>query len=357
MGTVAIYVAGFTGDEGNRLGIAGASGSAEKTKKETGQAKNGAIFAGSLRKDGDDRIEQRRARARQEASRALKEQFDRDNEITDRQDELRGRNKEIKGEIADIRDQVKGIRDWQEELRVQHGVMPDSEEQKKLDMIRKVNDCLKTGNWKGLTKDDLIEIASMDPTQLTSYQRKCLEGDDAIETIEKDLPDLEKEARANTSTVVTLRQGLLKTSYKGISKAYDSADVIRKAASEDIIGMLKDDAKNFVDEKLQEIIEAAKKKAEEMEEEEKKKEAAEEKKQTQEELTQAIKEAASEQKQKLEAEAVSVTVIKEKPAEENDKMLDIAKEQEDLQKSVEKMLREAGLMEDDFKGLMINGFF
>ena len=110
MGTVAIYVAGFTGDEGNRLGIAGASGSAEKTKKEPGQAKNGAIFAGSLRKDGDDRIEQRRARARQEASRALKEQFDRDNEITDRQDELRGRNKEIKGEIADIRDQVKGIR-------------------------------------------------------------------------------------------------------------------------------------------------------------------------------------------------------------------------------------------------------
>ena len=354
MGTVTINLAGLAGNAETRIGV---SGSAGNGKDGNGQVKNGSVFIGNLNQPGADRVEQRRAQARKQANKMLMDQFGRDNEVTDTMDELRTRNRDIGKEIGSLREQIKEFKDGQEAMREQHGIMPDSEEQKQLDLIRKVRGAMDSGDGKGLTADELKQVAGMDTSQLTTYQRTSLDTDEVIKRLEKEIEKLEGERRGNTSTVTGLKQGLLKTSYKGITKAYEAADSIMDAASDDIIGMLVQDAKAYVDEKLEEIVEAAKKKAEEKEEEEKKEEAAEEKKETQEELTQAIKEAASEQAGQMEQIAESTDAPQAGKAEENNKVLEIAEQQEDLQKTVDKMLREAKLLEEDMKGLMVDGLY
>ncbi len=318
MGTVTINLAGLVGNTGSGIVAAGAG------KEKDGQVKNGSIFAGNINNISNDRIEQKRASARKQATKAIMDQFHTDNEVTDTMKELRGRNKEIDQEIAELREQRKVFEEDQEALKDKYGITSDSEEQKELDLIRKAKNAFNNGRLGDLTKEELEQVANMDPSKLSEYQQRSLQLDSIMSTMfDAPIAELEKEKVANGSVVGSLKQGLLKTSYKGISKAYKAADTIMEAASKEIMGMMWDDAKKHVDEKMQELVEAAKEKAEEKEEEEKKLEAAKEEKEEQKELTEQIQESTADQEQ--------------------------------LQGEIDKILKDAELLEEDLKGLVVDG--
>ncbi len=320
MSMVTVNLAGLTGNTAAGAGITGNKGEGQDGN---GQVKNGSIYAGNINNMTNDRIEQKRAMARKQASKAIMDQFAADNEVTDRIKELRTRNTEIKEETSALLDQRKVFTQEQEALKEKYGINPDSEEQKQLDSIRRVRKATKSGDWSGVSEEDIKTVAGMDKTRLTEYQTRSLGYDEVIGLYDSEIEELNLERQMNDSCIRGMKQGLLKTSYKGISKAYKAADKIMDAASKDIIGMAWEDAKKHVEEEFEKLVEAAKEKAEEKKEQEEKLEATKEKKEEQEELTDAIQ--------------------------------DSAKDQEKLQKEIDKIVKESELLEEDLKGIVVDG--
>lgn len=317
MAAVTVNLAGLNGNA--NFGTNAAKG---MDKENGGQMKNGAVFLGNKNGNVNSLIEQKRAQARKQAAKVLRDQFAKDNKVTDDMNKLRARNVEIEEEVKALYEMRKGFMEERDALKEKYGIEPDSQEQKDLDLIRKGSSLMRAGNLSAMGKEELERLANLG--ERTEYQQRSLAYDKVINhvaSLEKELMD---ERVANSGVIVDTKQAILEAGGKGIRAAKKAADSILQAASDSIIGMLWEDAKDHVDEEMEKLVEAAKEQAEKKEEEEEKLESIKEEKKEQEELTQTIQESASEQMK--------------------------------LQDEVKKILKEAELLEDDMKGLAVDGF-
>lgn len=316
MATVTVNLAGINGTIGYGMNAANGMGIGN-----SGQVKNGSVFAGNVNNGSAGLIEQKRAQARKQAMKAIMDQFAGDNEVTDRMDGLRERNTQIKEEIFSLQHQRDSYAQEQEALKDQYGIDPEGQEQKDLDLIRKANKAMAEGNLGSLSKDELDRVANMG--ELTEYQRRMLEYDEVIEDYDALIDGLKDEKKANTGAIKSIKQALLEENGKGMREAQNTADAILDAASDAIMGMVWQDAKNHIDEEMEKLVEAAKKQTEKKEEEEEKLEAVKEDTEEQEKLTEAIQESAADQSK--------------------------------LQNEIQKILKESDLLEEDLKGLVVDG--
>lgn len=307
------------------IGIGFAVSGIEKEKEEgkNSQLKNGTVFAGNLNNMTADRIEQKREQARKQAAKMVMDQFGRDNEITDGLNELRARNDAIRKEQSGLNDQIDYFKQEQEALKERYGITDDSQEQKDLELLRRANNAFKAGGGaaleQGFSKEELEQVAAMgEPTE---YQQRALAYDKIIESLDDQKEELEKERRSNTSAVVETKRELVKNT--GMIKAGDAAQDILDSASDEIRGMMWEDAKKHMDEEMEKLVEAAKEAAEKKEEQEEKLEAAKEDKEEQKELVETIQDGIS--------------------------------DQEKLQSEIEKIMKEAELLKEDMKGLVVDG--
>ena len=310
-----INLAGMNGNIGIGIAVTGS-----RDGKESGQVKNGAIYAGNINNMTNDRIEQKRAQARKQATKAIMDQFARDGKVIDGMNELRARNEQINAEQSRLIEEKKGYEQEQEALKEKYGITDDSKEQEDLELIRKARRSFKDSSVS-LSKEEWKRIADMG--ELTEYQQRALGYDDIRDHVDSQIDELENEKIANGGAIRASKQALLETSYKAITKAKDAADAIMDAASDEIIGMLWEEAKKHVDEEMEKLVEAAKEAAEKKEEEEEKLESVKEEKEEQKELTEEIQESAA--------------------------------DQEKLQREIDKILKEAELLKEDMKGLMVDG--
>lgn len=315
MAAITVNLAGLNGNVGFGTNAAGGM-----DRENGSQVKNGSVFLGNRNNNVDGLIEQKRAQARKQAAKVLRDQFARDSKVTDGMDELRARNMEIEEELKALYDQRKGFMEERDALKEKYGIAPDSQEEKDLDLIRKGSSLLKEGNLSALDKDELERLAGLGGR--TEYQQRSLEYDKVIEHISSLEKELQNERMANISTITGTKQAILESGGKGIRVAKKAADSILQAASDAIIGMIWDAAKDHVDEEMEKLVEAAKEQAEKKEEEEEKLENIKEEKEEQKELTEDIQESSSEQTK--------------------------------LQDEIKKILKEAELLEEDMKGLAVD---
>ena len=316
MAAVTINLAGINGIG---FGIGTANG-ADKGDGKDGQLKNGSIFAGNINGGMSSLIEQKRAQARKQATKMLHDQFARDNEVSDNIKKLYARNETIGEELAVLAEQKKGYVEEQKALQEKYGIDPESQEQKDLELLRKANNYLKDGKLSTLSKEELERVAGMG--ELTEYQKRSLAYDKVIDHITSEETKLKNELMANGSSIRMTKQAILESGGKGIQNAKKAAESILQEASDAIIGMLWEEAKNHVEEEMEKLVEAAKEQAEKKEEEEEKLEAAKEDKEEQKELTEAIQESTAEQSK--------------------------------LQDEIKKIMMEAELLQEDMKGLVVN---
>ena len=317
MAAVTVNLAGLNGNVGFGTNAAG-----EMDRENSSQVKNGSVFLGNRNNNNNvnSLIEQKRAQARKQAAKVLRGQFARDSKVTDGMDELRARNMEIEEELKSLYEQRKGFMEERDGLKEKYGIAPDSQEQKDLDLIRRGSSLWKEGNLSVLDKDELERLASLG--ERTEYQQRSLEYDKVIEHISSLEKELQNERTANTSTITGTKQAILESGGKGIRAARKAADSILQGASDAIIGMIWDAAKDHVDEEMEKLVEAAKEQAEKKEEEEEKLENIKEEKEEQKELTEDIQESTSEQTMQ--------------------------------QDEIKKILKEAELLEEDMKGLAVD---
>lgn len=373
-------------------GSAARERAAQREGKQFGKNGRKSIFAGDIGMQ-QDRIMQRRERARQRALKIVGDAWNGDKKIDQNILDIRDRAAQLMDEKKENLDVIETSKMQKEALREQYGVAADSQEQKDLELLEKADRA--KDPWFGvhltaeeearvevlkkrrLSEDDkeLLrkKALSEDPVTgvqlteeekekaawlearedgLTEYQERCLEIDVYQRTYEKRNLEIDKELMGCYGSIRATKLERLK--YHEMVNAQKKADEVMDAAGKEILGMLVEEAKDHVDEELEEPREEAKEEAEEKAEEEEKIEEREEK---QEELEAQVDAAQvrSEEQEELRREA------QERSREEAD-LLETMMEAgmgnvgnvSDIQSEIKNMLHKMKLLEEDLKGSTVD---
>lgn len=289
-------------------------------RKEQSQS----VYGGDINKALDP-IMQKRDKARAQAMKVVGDAWDADKKIDE---DIQQRYKKIeayKKELKTANKELKWFADERDKLREAYGVDEGSQEYADLKLLEKRVDAGR-GDAK-LTAQERERLAEIDAGGLTEYQQRSLEMyeesryyDDIRKASEQGIED---ESRA----ISAIKLARLKS--QGMIKADARADEIMEEASDEIVGMLMEEAKAHIDEELEEKTEQAKKLAEEKREQEERLENIKEKKEEQEEVI---------------GQLGDVTQY----------MAEMEHAMGDVQREIKKITEEMKLLEEDLKGAAVD---
>ena len=287
-----------------------------------------SIFAGNM-KDNFDPIARKKQQARQQAMKIVGDAWDGERKM----DEELSKTKEKLGEYREMKlaaeSQLKGIEREEEALRKAYGIEDEAQAQADLKLLDKKAASMEEGSQVVLTEEEKQRLSQIDEAGLREYQEKSLALNDRAKAYNAQIREADNGmfaiAAANTDAKINKPQIQAKT----IMKAQETADEILEAASKEIIGMLTEEAKDHVDQELEEKKEAAEEKAEKEEEEKEKIEKAKEEKEQKEEFVEEV------------ADTGEFIV-------EADNVL------KDVQRDIKKVMDEMKLLEEDLKGAAVD---
>ncbi|MCM1258289.1 MAG: hypothetical protein NC307_10625, partial [Roseburia sp.] len=292
------------------------------------------LFGGNLLKNGNEmtvqeRIAQKRQLYLKQANKAVKEADKGERKMDKSIEDARGQVKECFDLMDEYGKKMKDVDERLAQLKEQFGVADDSQEQKDLEILVKIQEGLSGVSGGALTEEEIERLKDMgEPTE---YQQEAL-------NLLKEKNYYSMERIKQESKIVGLGKGIRQAktdrlASHGMIDAQKSKEELIEAASKEIFGMLVEDAKDKIDEKAEEIQEAAEKREEKKEEMEERLEAVKEDKEQKEAAVEAAQEAAQEMtKQMAKSDDLSAEVDAE------------VKKMEALQKQ----------LEEDLKGIMVD---
>lgn len=308
----------FMGDETlrNRHGY-------ENPQKESDRK---TIFAGGLKKVIDP-IQQKREQARKQAMKIVGDTWASDRKIDDDLDARRDKVKEYQREIGAANDELLDIKNKRAELRESMGISEDSQEEQDLKLLEKEIDSRKPGSDIHLTDEERAQIKQIKDNGLTDYQERSLAMKKGGALYETEVEEATQKMQGENAVIRSTELERLKKD--PMAEAQKNAEKILEEASDQIVGMLMEEAKDHIDEEMEEKKEAAEKAEEKKEEEEEKAEKRDEKK-------------AEEEKFREQIKASTEMVTK------SDELMD------DIQREMKKILDEMKLLEEDLKGAAVD---
>ncbi len=248
-----------------------------------------------------------------------------DRSIEERQEHvqnLQAENDEAHGLLQDLRQRMRDAKEA-------YNVEDDSQEQKDLELLQKQYDIEKHGTMQLLTPEEQERLENMG--ELTEYQKLSMElykqADHWKTKIAKNQEDMALEGRSIRSVKVDRLRS------HAIIDAEKAKEEILAAAAKEAAGMLIDDAKDQIDEKAEEIQDAANDRKEEEEEEEARIEAAKEDRTREEALTESIR---------------------EKIDDLTEQVLDSDETVQNMDDEIKKLMMEEKLLAEDLKGLTMD---
>lgn len=264
-------------------------GDTSRSQRQAGMKEQKAgkknIFAGGLNEQFDP-IAQKRKQAQKQAMKVVGDTWTGEKKIDTDMEERRNKIAQLRSDIKQAKGSVKEIEDARKALRESYGVEENSQEQKDLELLEKEMDARMPWKQVSLTREEREQIAQIRAKGLSEYQERSLSMKEDAQYYEKQIYDMETEVETENAVIRATRLERLKKD--PMVSAKKQADEIMDAASKEIIGMLMDEAKDHVDEEMQEKTDQAKEKAEEEKEQKEKLEKLKEKKEEQEELNEAI---------------------------------------------------------------------
>ena len=295
----------------------------ENPKEDQGRK---TIFAGGLKKVLDP-IQEKREQAQKQAMKIVGDTWGNDQKLDDDLDNRREKVKECQEKIGAANDELMEIKNRRIQLREDMGIAEDSEEEQDLKLLEKEIDSYKSGSDIHLTKEERERIAQIKAKCLTGYQERSLAMKNGGALYETEINEASREMQGENAAIKSIElERLKKDPMVGAQKAKDE---ILEQASDQIVGMLMEEAKDKIDEEMEEKKDAAEEAEEKKEEEEERAEKQDEKKAKEEQLRDQIK---------------ASTELMTK----SDELLD------DVQKDVKKILDEMKLLEEDLKGAAVD---
>ena len=254
-----------------------------------------------------DPIEQKKALAKKQAYKIVKDALANELKMDSTVQEVKDHADRLREDLEKAQNEIGRIEKEKEAWREECGVDADSQEQKDLELLEKREAYGRGDLSKALTKEEEKRLAEIDKQGYTEYQKRAL----ALEKHKTPYEDIVNKAEIRGTRLARLKKDLIR-------KAQNEAEDALAAASEEVIGMLVDEAKEHMDEKSEELQEKAEERAEEKEQQQEKIDAAKEEK------------------------AQTETMVR------------LDSQKADYQQEIEEMMRKMNLMAEDIKGIKVD---
>ena len=261
---------------------------------------------------------ERKKKAMADAMDIIGKQFEVDGEIDQDFAKRRGRIADNKEKIAAALEEKQALGEEQEKLRESYGVAADSEEQADLALRMKMREAMKPDSNVTFSEEEMERIQNLGP--MTEYQREALEIEASKAVWEEEIAEAQKEIALDTQVICATKQELLK--YHGMDDAKRIADATLEAASDEIMGMLRQEGMDQIQEEIEETVEKAQEQKEKKEEQE------------------ALRE---EQKARQETKN-----------QQKENLTDIQRTQNEIEQQLQEILERQKLLEEDLKGIQVD---
>lgn len=315
--------------------------------EETGkQNEKKAYFAGNLNL-ADNPVEQKRKEAREMAWNVVKNVWDTDKEVDNMVKERENHAAEMQKWQEESVKALSKIEDEKSALSELYGVEADSAEQKDLELLERRQDIQNGVIHERLTPEEEKRLSQIDEKPLTEYQERALELNKRAARYKNDFRQAELERRDDESDVRSIEEERLKS--HAMLDAQKQAEEIQKAANEDVIGMLVQDATDHIDEIQEEAEKKEKEEAEKTEEREEKREEIELQRAVQQAVIEGSREAvecAEARQRRNDAPDMEVTEMLEL-TEQNQKNMEV-------QESLNEIKYSMKVLEADLKGIKVD---
>lgn len=299
-------------------------------KKEDKKQGN-SIYVGDLQQNQNP-ISEKFAQAQKRAIKKLVDQLEEDLKIDGEMEESSNHIEELQESVCDTYQQIKEIDAHRSELMERYEIDPDSQEQKDLELMQKVN-AIRQDPFNEdlkLTEEEQKRLAEMPP--LTDYQKEMLECDKLEEKYCDTISDNRKDIKIESATIEATKKALLKV--HPMVDAQKEAEGIMESALKEMVGSLLQEGVDKIDEDMKE---------------------------SQEELEEAQEQALEEKirREKLKAEEAE----REEAAQELQEMVSSVTMQtlagnqqaiQNLQSNIKSLIQDQILLDVDMKGLRVD---
>ncbi|QHQ60150.1 hypothetical protein Ana3638_04605 [Anaerocolumna sedimenticola] len=250
----------------------------EQNKQEEVNNKQGksgdTIFAGNLQL-GETDILSKKDHMKKNAIKVLLSAFTGEQKIDENIESHQDNVKALEKEAKEAQDELNRIDNLKQDLQKTCNIDPESDEQKDLELLEKQKDCAKGLGDTPLTEEEKQRIENMGP--LTEYQKAALKYHDMELTWRERLNDAKNSITGEHMTIEGIQLAKLKT--HPMVDAGKESDKMLEAAGKEAISGLYDEAKENIDDKIEEDKDKAEEiKEKEKEEKEKLEKAADDKK-------------------------------------------------------------------------------
>ena len=263
----------------------------------------------------------------------VKDAFSGDQAAKQNIEDLKAQKAEKVADYQEKMQQIGNISMEKDKLRETYGIDPDSQEQKDLELLEKYQNN-KLGIFSDdFSKEDIARLKELANEPRTEYQKQVLSLNGKKAALQSDADLMQQQIMVLAQNQSDARIDQLKS--QDMLKAGEAAEEIKKAASDEIVGMALADAKEKLDKELEEKKEEAEKKAEEKEEQDERIEKAKEERKEDREMIEGDLDA-----EKLQADASlrkqSVT------------------QSEETTQRINQIMKKNNLINEDLKGIEID---
>ena len=311
------------------------NGSNNTAGVEQNGEKGKAVFAGTLLvpSQTDSLVEQKRESARKDAMKLVTDAWGKDQAAFQKIDEKRALREDKLTQIKDSKVRVEDIEEAKARLQQQYDVDPESQEQKDLELLEKYQDRVSGVHNITFTDEERSRLKELQFMPRTEYQTEVLKlnKDSAEERVNIERLQWQTERLKGSIEYDKLKQSIS----QGMLKAEDAAEELMEAASADIKNLLIQESKDQLDDDVEEQQE----KAEELKEQ----------KEEQQERIEESKENREEQKELIEGDLESDKLERDLSLKQNSVIHTV-----DVQKNIQRIIKENNLAEDDLKGIEID---
>lgn len=232
------------------------------------------LIAGSSKEQIEKKRKLAQKQAQKQAMKLVKDAFSGDQATKQNIEDLKAQKAEKVAEYQEKMQQIGNISGEKDKLRETYGISQDSQEQKDLELLEKYQNN-KLGFFSDdFSKEEIDRLKELANEPRTEYQKQELSLNGKKAALQSDADLMQQQIMVLTQNQSDAKVDQLKS--QDMLKAGDAADEIRKAASDEIVGMVIADAKEKLDKELEEKKEEAEKKAEEKEEQDERIEKAKE---------------------------------------------------------------------------------
>lgn len=333
-----------TGKTNNDLFITNERAAA--SKRAAKQESNGkTIFAGNLKKP-TDLISAKRQQAQKKASKIVGDVFKSAKKIEKNMTAMLDKSQELLDQRIADKATLQEIEDQRKNIMERYNVTEDSEEYKDLELLRKEKEAKNPLSGIELTEDEQEKLTEIHKEGLTIFQSDMLFMDDAYTEYENRIQSNEKAIKAIQQAWGDMKVELLKS--EPMQEAQEKSEDVLMTANKEIIGDLRKEAVDHVEEKLEDVVEEAKKKAEEKKKEESR---LEDRKQKQTKLDQTVG-----KNKNSSISSVNTTPRHDSLDKVMDNLSSYSTQKSTADKKLKKIMDELDLIMEDLKGTEVDKY-